>query len=183
MLKPLRRIRKAEETGAFDLIGLGTLNRLPPEVEHLTSLQSLSLYGCRQLSGDLSPLARLTSLQSLDLTWCEQLSGDLSPLSNLTSLQSLNLSGCKQLSGDLSPLANLTLLQSLDLSDCLGVRRFAPLESLLSTLKDLRLFDCKFDDLPAEVGLVRRSPRGSGALVPGSSPMSQSFRRVGFRGW
>jgi Leucine-rich repeat (LRR) protein len=70
-------------------------------------------------------LERLTSLQYLDLEECVQLSGDLSPLAGLTSLQSLNLSGCKQLSG-----------------------RFAPLESLLPTLKDLRLFGCKLDDLP-----------------------------------
>jgi hypothetical protein len=45
--KALRRIRKAEETGAveLDLGGLGTLNRLPPELERLTSLQSLYLMG------------------------------------------------------------------------------------------------------------------------------------------
>jgi hypothetical protein len=82
----LRRIRKAEKTGAveLDLSGwkntfteLATLNRVPPE------------------------LARLTWLQSLDLSWCEELSGDLYPLASLTSLQSLNLSGCTQLSGDL----------------------------------------------------------------------------------
>ena len=114
----LRRIREAEETGAveLDLSGLETLTRLPPELERLTSLQSLNLSGApaqrrpvpagkphlapiaqpllvQQLSGDLSPLAGLTSLQSLDLSWCIQLSGDLSPLAGLTSLQSLNLPG------------------------------------------------------------------------------------------
>jgi hypothetical protein len=55
----LRRIRKAEETGAveLDLGGLDSLNRLPPELERLTSLQSLYLmWG--QLS-DLSPAQRL----------------------------------------------------------------------------------------------------------------------------
>jgi Leucine Rich repeats (2 copies) len=89
----LRRIRQAEEAGALelDLSGLETLNRLPPELEHLTSLQSLNLYGCWQLSGDLVPLASLTSLQSINLAYCRQLS-DLSPLATLTSLQTLNLS-------------------------------------------------------------------------------------------
>ena len=62
----LRCIRKAEETGALelDLSGLKehvsgareyselvTLNRLPPELERLTSLQSLDVSWC-QLSGD-----------------------------------------------------------------------------------------------------------------------------------
>jgi hypothetical protein len=123
----LRRIREAEETGAeLDLSNL-PLNRLPLELECLTSLQYLNLFNCKQrvplagltslqslvggsqLSGDLSPLASLTSLQSP--VGGSQLSGDLSPLADLTALQSLKLSGCKQLSGDLSPLAGLTSLQ------------------------------------------------------------------------
>jgi hypothetical protein len=71
----LRRIRVAEETGALELdlrgwwneteqeesTGLEALTRLPPELKRLTSLQSLNLSWCRQLS-DLSPLASLTSL-------------------------------------------------------------------------------------------------------------------------
>jgi hypothetical protein len=54
----LRRIREAERTGALELdlsgwdqtaleyTGLGTLNRLPRELERLTSLQSLDLSWC-----------------------------------------------------------------------------------------------------------------------------------------
>jgi len=117
----------------------------------LSSLQSLNLPGCVHLSGDLSPLAALSSLQTLYLLLCQELSGDLSPLAALSSLRWLNLFGCKQLSGDLRPLARLTSLRELDLNDCLGIRRFAPLESLLPTLKELRLFGCKLEDLPLEV--------------------------------
>jgi Leucine-rich repeat (LRR) protein len=104
---------------------------------------------CPRLSGDLSPLASLTSFQSLDLSWSRQLSGNLSSLTSLTSLQWLSLEKCHRLTGDLSPLAGLTSLQSLNLSFC-GFRWFAPVESLLPTLKKLYLFDCKFDDLPSE---------------------------------
>jgi hypothetical protein len=52
----LRRIREAEETGAvaLDLSRL-ELNRLPRELGRLTSLRSLDLSGCEQLSDDLSP--------------------------------------------------------------------------------------------------------------------------------
>jgi hypothetical protein len=103
--------QKEGETGAEEPTGLETLTRLPPELARLTSLQSLNLSGCRQLSGDLSPLAGLTSLQSLNLHWCEQLSGDLSPLAGLTSLQLRILAGCERLNGDLSPLASLASLQ------------------------------------------------------------------------
>jgi len=54
--KARRRIREAKKTGAvaLDLSDELALNRLPPELERLTSLQSLSLAGCEQLSGDLS---------------------------------------------------------------------------------------------------------------------------------
>jgi hypothetical protein len=64
----LRRIRKAEETGAveLDLGGLDTLNRLPPELERLTSLQSLYLMG-GQLS-DLSPAQRLIPWRFTSIT-------------------------------------------------------------------------------------------------------------------
>ena len=74
---------------ALDLSDELALNRLPPELERLTSLQSLSLAGCQQLSGDLSPLSHLTSLQSLFL----QLSRSFVPLDHLTSLNCLY--GCR----------------------------------------------------------------------------------------
>jgi internalin A len=153
----LRRIRKAEETGAVELdlsgvkegetgaeepTGLETLTRLPPELAGLTSLQTLNLTGCEQLSGNLSPLASLTSLQLLNLVACQQLSGDLRPLAGLTSLQSLNLRWCGQLSGDLTPLARLTSLQSLDLSSCDQLSDLTPLARLTS-LQSLDLGYCK----------------------------------------
>ncbi|SRR6266481_6658077 len=95
----LSRILKAKATGAVKLdLSRLVLFRLPRELARLTSLQSLNLSECRQLSGDLSPLTSLTSLQSLNLYECTQLSGDLSSLANLTSLQSLDLSNCGQLS-------------------------------------------------------------------------------------
>ena len=110
----LRRIREAETTGALELSLRGLeLNRLPLELAGLTSLQSLSLSFCTQLSGDLSPLERLTSLQTLELSHCGELHGNLSPLASITSLQSLNLANCQQLSGDLSPLTRLTSLPML----------------------------------------------------------------------
>jgi internalin A len=139
---------------------------------NLTFLNTLSLNGCSNLSGDLSPLAGLSSLQHLDLSFCWNLSDDLSPLTNLISLQKLSLHSWKQLSdlrpltglpslhwldlaycerlSDLSPLVSLTSLRTLDIHGC-GIRLFAPLESLLPGLADLRVFGCQFEDLPSEV--------------------------------
>jgi internalin A len=174
----LLRIRAAERTGALelDLSGLETLNRLPPELERLTSLQSLDLDGCLDLRGDMSPLAGLaslqrlnlflcvelrdgldqlaglTSLQSLNLGVCRQLRGDLIPLAGLASLQSLNLSECEQLSGDLSPLASLTSLQRLDLAELAFCADLSPLAGLTS-LKWLDLF--RFHNLVGDLSPLR----------------------------
>jgi Leucine Rich Repeat (LRR) protein len=177
----LRRVRLAEKTGAVHLdlrglnddgrhTGLYFLDRLPPELAGLGSLQSLDLSNCDQLT-DLSALASLASLHSLDLIGCTQLSdisplagltnllnlsffcceqlSDLSPLAGLTSLQSLNLYSCPKLR-DLSPLAGLTSLEVLDVSR-LQITRFGPLESLLPTLKELRLYGNNLEDLPIDV--------------------------------
>jgi internalin A len=152
----------------LNLSGSKQLTDLSP-LAGLTSLHTLNLSECEQLT-DLSPLAGLTSLQTIEiregqLSDLSPLAGltslqtieiqggplsDLSPLADLTSLQTLNLSLSGQLS-DLSPLATLTSLQTLDLSACTGVGKFAPLEELVSTLERIRLFDCRFGDLPIEI--------------------------------
>jgi hypothetical protein len=163
----LRRILEAEETGAVELdlsgwkegeyTGLESLTRLPPELERLTSLQELNLNLCKQLNGDLSPLAGLTSLHSLNLNGCNHLR-DLSPLASLISLRSLKLFFCDVdlsplagtslqslgLSGqfsDLSPLANLTSLKSLELS-FMQLSELSPLAGLTS-LQSLNLYGCE----------------------------------------
>jgi internalin A len=132
---------------SLDLSGCGQTRDLTP-LANLTALQSLNLSGCEQIT-DLTPLAGLTALRLLDLPECRQIS-DLTPLASLTAIQSLYLSWCEQIS-DLTPLASLTALESLDLSECRGALHFAPLEVLLPTLVELRLFHCQLDDLPAEV--------------------------------
>jgi hypothetical protein len=66
--KAIRRIQEAEKTGAVELNLI--IESTSSWVERLKSLQSLNLYGCHQLSGDLSPLTALTSLQELSLSEC-----------------------------------------------------------------------------------------------------------------
>jgi hypothetical protein len=75
----LHRITEAKNARGttLDLRGLGSLNRLPPELEQLSSLQEFDLSQCRQLGGNLAPLAGLTSLHTLELYNCVQLSGSL----------------------------------------------------------------------------------------------------------
>src|SRR5258707_1323029 len=118
----VRRCREAEASGAstlaFNFPLVRWLEKLPPELERLTALQTLKLSGCVQIR-DLEPLAVLTALQTLNLTGCVQIS-DLGPLAVLTALQTLNLTGCRQIR-DLEPLAVLTELQTLNLSLCVQI--------------------------------------------------------------
>jgi hypothetical protein len=95
--------------------------------------------------------AKETAAGALDLSDLDFLGQLPRDLMWLTLLKTLNFSGCEQLRGDLQPLARLTSLRTLQLTGCVGIRRFAPLESLLPILQDLRLFDCKFEDLPSEI--------------------------------
>jgi internalin A len=132
---------------SLDLHMCAQIDDLTP-LASLTTLRSLSLFTCGQIS-NLTPLASLTALQSLDLTWSWEIT-DLTPLTSLIALRSLKLFRCRRIT-DLTPLVGLTALQELDLSHCRGAHRFAPLEILLSTMKEIRLFKCQFDDLPAEV--------------------------------
>ena len=161
----LRRIQEAEQARAAQL-DLSTLflKRLPPELERLSSLQTLNLSGCGQLSGDLSPLAGLSSLQTLNLSYCGQLSGDLSPLAGLSSLQTLNLSYCRQLSGDLSPLAGLSSLQTLNLSYCM---------QLSGDLSPAGRSQLAPDARPLRMPAAQRRliPAGKSQFAPGAQPL------------
>ncbi len=103
----------------------------------------------------LKALERICDVEELGATTLDlrslQFLKKLPPeLGQLALLQRLNLARRRQIS-DATPLRNLTALQTLNFSWCRSLLRFAPLEVLLPTLKQLYLFDCQFEDLPAEV--------------------------------
>ena len=138
-------------TKSLSMEGLLKLERLPPQLAELTSLKTLNLSGCWQVS-DLSVVAGLTALQTLNLSWCEQVS-DLSVLAGLTALQTLDLSGCPQVS-DLSALVGLTALQTLNLSWCEQVSDLSALAGL-TALQTLNLVRCEqLSDVSALAGLT-----------------------------
>jgi internalin A len=139
----VRQCREAEATEAREVwfrarLALA-LEKLPPELSRIGSLQSLDLKQCARIR-DLGPLAPLTALQRLDLTGCDQI-GDLGPLAGVTSLRSLNLYGCNKID-DLGPLAGLSSLRSLYLSACELISDLGPLAGLTS-LRLLSLYWCK----------------------------------------
>jgi Leucine-rich repeat (LRR) protein len=127
----LLRIEAARASGSVEL-NLGDLTKLeylPPEVETLTALQSLSLTG-RQVS-NLSPIANLTTLQYLSLDHTRV--SDLSPIAGLPALRYLSLDNTQV--KDLLPIAGLKGLQHLSavgtsVSDLSPVRSLTSLQEL-----------------------------------------------------
>ena len=146
---PLKHWRgvTVDDFGRVIRLGLGSNDmqgKIPPELRHLTALQTLHLsdnslsgeippelgqlsdltelwLGDNELSGEIPPqLGQLAKLEYLDLL-LNQLSGKIPPeLGNLTNLKQLLLNN-NQLSGQIPPeLGNLTGLESvsiLDISD------------------------------------------------------------------
>ncbi|KAL2941345.1 Disease resistance protein RGA2, partial [Bienertia sinuspersici] len=130
------------------IINCEPINRLPREMEHLTALESLELYGIRQLNfsedddEDIMPwkplhqtlrwlrfwnldiknlpkgMQYLTCLQTLYLQECEKLEALPEWISCLSSLQSLYVTCCTSLASLPEGLRNLTSLQCLLIGDC-----------------------------------------------------------------
>jgi Leucine-rich repeat (LRR) protein len=82
----------------------------------LTSLQSLSLRGCRLSEEVLPGLASLSSLRALSLQGLQVAATRLRHLQALTALEDLNLHGLALGNRDsLAPLAHLSRLTTLNL--------------------------------------------------------------------
>ncbi|MEM9361956.1 MAG: hypothetical protein AAGA43_04930 [Bacteroidota bacterium] len=88
------------------------LNSLPSEIGQLEELQSLSVYGSRQLAAIPSTIGNLTKLINLDLGWCN-LANVPSTLGNLTSLTELRIdeNGLQEVPKEIGNLVNLKTLQ------------------------------------------------------------------------
>lgn len=115
------------------------LDRIPPEIDELGWLQSLTLRNT-QIT-DLAPLAGLTGLRSLNLSNTQIT--ELATLAGITRLQSLWLSSTRIL--DLAPLVRMTGLRILDLSGTL-VTDLAPLAGMTG-LQSLYLHNTQITDL------------------------------------
>lgn len=124
------------------------LEKLPPEIGQLTSLQSLDL-SRNQISELPSVIGQLTSLQSLNLC-SNQISKFPSEFEQLTSLKYLDCS-INKISDLPSGLRQLTSLQSLDLSRNQLSKFPLELEHLIS-LHYLYLNNNKISDISSKIG-------------------------------
>jgi internalin A len=147
--RALQRIREAKEQRLTELnLSQCDLTEIPKEVSELTWLETLNLWGNKELS-DLTPLTNLTQLQQLNV-FDTQVS-DLTPLTNLTQLQKLNVFDTQV--SDLMPLTNLAQLQLLDVSET-EVRDLTPLTNL-TQLQQLDVRSTKVRDLTPLTNLTQ----------------------------
>ena len=102
----------------LDLRYMNDLESLPEEwLRNLVSLRELSRILCdEQVS--LPWIGILTSLQSLEIWSCPNLTSLPQEIRNLTSLKELRIDGCDNLTSLPQEIRNLTSLKELRISDC-----------------------------------------------------------------
>ncbi|MEZ6138947.1 MAG: COR domain-containing protein [Zavarzinella sp.] len=142
-------------------------------LQGLTKLTNLKLYNCHDLE-NFDGLQGLRQLNDLNLAWCKNLE-NVDVLQGLTQLTTLYLTGCKNLENvdglqglkqlttlnlfacenleNVDVLQGLTKLTTLHLSFCFRVQAFKPVISILDYLKELKVYNTRFQDLhPAVCG-------------------------------
>lgn len=114
-------------------------------LEQLSTLQSLSLPGCRRLAGGLDGLSALPDLRRLELSFCIGLE-DLTPIGSIASLEELDLSECRSVES-LDGLGSLRQLKTLVLGNCNGLTDV----SALAGLTELHTLDLTWCDVLRDV--------------------------------
>ena len=78
----------------LEIFGYRNLKSLPPEICNLTSLEELTISGCRYLKSLPQEICNLTSLKRLRIFGCPNLTSLSKEIRNLTSLKVLEIWGC-----------------------------------------------------------------------------------------
>lgn len=159
-----------EGARALDLSGaaFAALDRLPPAIADLGTLETLDLSGTR-IAG-LEPLAGLTALRDLRLEGTPV--SDIAPLEGLAALETLVLRRTRV--GSLSPLRALGRLVILDLAET-GVTSVAALHRM-DRLRFLSLDDTAVADITPLNGTT-----GLGTLRLRATPVGHSYPLEGLR--
>ncbi|PIA50537.1 hypothetical protein AQUCO_01200006v1 [Aquilegia coerulea] len=122
-LRNCQNLRKME--GVDDLTSLHTLDiemlpkliNLPESVQYLTTLQTLSISDCENLTALPEGLGNLKSLHKLKIWLCPMLESLPDGIQHLTELQSFKIEHCFSLKSWPSWLGNFTSLSYLSISD------------------------------------------------------------------
>ncbi|GJP35039.1 hypothetical protein CLOM_g19504 [Closterium sp. NIES-68] len=116
--------------------------RLPDDLGNLTSLQSLELSDCSELTHLPSSLPQLSLLESLAISRCGQLFHLPEDMGQLSALQELDLSHLKNLQDLPNEIGQLQRLYSLRLHCCDSLSELPESFSQLTALKTLTINCC-----------------------------------------
>ena len=78
------------------------------------NLNSLVIFKCPNIKGDITGLSEMTDLEDLSLCECN-ISGDICGLTGLNNLEDLNINSCELICGELNMLDVMLSLKDVDI--------------------------------------------------------------------
>ncbi|XP_058079932.1 putative disease resistance protein RGA4 [Magnolia sinica] len=121
-------------------------------LQGLSSLQSLFIQGCQSLTSLIGGLQHLTALQSLTIMYCQELEYLPEDMQHLTSLQRLTIWNCQKLTCLPEGLRHVTTLEDLSISYCPSLTALPEWIGNLSSLRSLGIYNCSQSEcLPEEL--------------------------------
>nr|XP_048331760.1 disease resistance protein TAO1-like [Ziziphus jujuba var. spinosa] len=125
------------------IVDIDDLQSLPQEgVAYLSSLQSLHIRRCPNLTSLSESIGNLSSLRDLEISNCRKLTSLPEAIGNLSSLRDLDIGNCRKLTSLPEAIGNLSSLQSLVIYECLNLNSLPEAMGNLSSLQSLEIFGC-----------------------------------------
>ncbi|XP_044511488.1 putative disease resistance protein RGA4 [Mangifera indica] len=141
-LTSLPELQNLTSLDSLEIIECDSLATLPEDIQTLSSLRTLSIENCNSLTSLPHNLQFLTSLEHLTIMYCPKLTSLPEDLQHLFSLKSLSILNCPGVASLPGGLKYVTTLQNLEIRGCSGLKGFPDCVANLNSLRSLTLTDC-----------------------------------------
>ncbi|PQQ01357.1 putative disease resistance protein RGA1 isoform X2 [Prunus yedoensis var. nudiflora] len=119
---------------------------MPLEMQNLSSLKSLTICWCEELSSLPQSLLNLKALESLEISNCHSLislpDGGIGGMQHFSSLRSLIVLSCPWFDSLPEGLQNVKTLHCLEISSCPNLTALPEWFGDLDSLRSLTIYDC-----------------------------------------